>query len=160
MSDYIQKLNCPHCDEEFLFEKGSLAGLTLACPKCGEPIQMPGVQAPQRAIRDDALDFDCEIYGHHPVQAEGRVQGNPFYFRAKWDFWTFTVCTNSDNQEIPSCINPRQDENGFFEDGEYRGYYLSESFGSDTAASYMELDVAEAIIRDCVERFVEALCDA
>jgi hypothetical protein len=121
---------------------------------------MPGVQAPQSTIRDDALGFECEIYGQHPVQAEGRIQGNPFYFRAKWDFWTFTVCTNSDDQEVPSCINPPQDKPGCFEDGEHRGYYLNEYFGSDTAASYMELDIAEAIIRDCVGQFVEALRDA
>lgn len=152
----VQEHKCPHCGWDF-FHDGSLAGRTIPCPNCKKEFRMPGVEAPQRTVRDEALAFECTIYGHHPVQAEGRVQGHPFYFRAKWGFWTFTVCTNSDNQEIPSSITPPRDEPGLFDDEEYRGFYLSEQWGSDQEAGYMDLDTAEGIIRNCVQRFVEAI---
>ena len=108
-------------------------------------------------MQDRTLDLACEIYGQHPVQAEGLVQGHPFYFRAKWDFWTFTVCTNSENPDVPSSLNPPEDKSGFFEDGIHEGFHLSEAFGSDTDASYMNLDIAENVIRDSAQQFVEAV---
>lgn len=33
----------------------------------------------------DWLDGNC------PVQAEGTVDGRPFYFRARWQHWSFDV---------------------------------------------------------------------
>ena len=152
----VLTIQCHHCNGEF-FHDGSLGGATLPCPNCGETIKMPGVEAPQRSIQDQTLDFAYEVYGQHPVQADGQVQGHPFYFRAKWDFWTFTVCTNSDNENVPSMIDPPEDEPGFFKDGEYEGFYLGGNFGSETDASYMDLDVAETIIRDSVQKFVQAM---
>ena len=31
------------------------------------------------------------IYGNCPVQAEGRIAGRPFYFRARCEGWSFSV---------------------------------------------------------------------
>ena len=96
-------------------------------------------------------------YGQHPVQAEGRIERYPFYFRAKWDFWTFTVCLTNDNIEIPSCMNPQEDKPGFFHDLQQRGYYLSEYFGKETDAGKMPLQVAAGIIRNCAAEFRQAM---
>ncbi len=151
----LQSVQCLNCGGQ-IFHDGSVAGRTIPCPDCGEHVQLPGVQPPTGKIHDEALGFDCVIYGRHPVQAEGRVRGHPFYFRAKWDFWTFTVCKNNENPEVPSCINPPKDEPGFFQDGEYQGFYLSGDYGADKDASNMKVDIAGKIIRNCVKKFVEA----
>lgn len=156
ISDDAQKIECPHCKAEF-FHDGSLAGMTVPCPTCGDSIKMPGTEPPTRSIEDRTLDLACDIYGQHPVQAEGRVRGHPFYFRAKWDFWTFTVRTNSDNEDVPASISPTEEQNGLFDDGDHQGFFLSDAFGSDTAASCMDLDTAETIIRKSAQQFIEAI---
>lgn len=154
MSD-LQVAACPHCNER-MFHDGSIAGRTVVCPHCKDSFQIPVNNRwhhdPPRTLRDESTGFECELYGQAPVQAHGRVRGHPFYFRAKWSHWDFTVCVNADIDA--SCIQPKTDEPGFFDDREYRGFYLGGEFNE---ASYMRYDAAEAIMRNCVRQFLEAL---
>ena len=47
-------------------------------------------------------------YGNCPVQAEGTVNGNPAYFRARGDGWSFAVSLPGvDPVEIDSVSDPR-----------------------------------------------------
>lgn len=88
-----------------------------------------------------------------PVQAEGTVGEFPIYFRAKWTFWTFTV--SLDPKVDPTCIDPPNEQNGFFISGYdgTEGFYMGADYPD---AGYMRYDVAESIIRDCVRQFLEA----
>lgn len=151
----LQVVQCPRCMNR-LFHDGSAAGRVVACPHCHADLAIPADERwhsdPPRALHDGSIALDGEIAGQAPVQAEGRVRGHPFYFRAKWEHWTFTACVSADIDA--SCINPPTDEDGLFRDGEYRGFYLS---GAYPGASFMRYDDAEAIIKRCSRRLLEAL---
>jgi hypothetical protein len=148
----LQQTVCPNCGRQ-LFHDGSIAGRSLPCPQCESIVQIPcdtrWHHDPKRTLSDSNTGLECTLYGQAPVQAEGLIIGHPFYFRAKWSYWTFTVCVNSDAD--PACMEPKEDEPGFFEDGENQGYYLSGEFNN---ASFMRYDDAERIIRDCVQQFI------
>ncbi|WP_422927250.1 hypothetical protein [Singulisphaera sp. PoT] len=113
------------------------------------------INEPERHVHDAALGLVCHIYGLAPVQADGRLAGHPFYFRARHDFWTFTLCTNADID--PSCINPPEENQvGLFRDGEYEGYELAGDYGSPRGheASFMPYAEAERLIRECAARYL------
>jgi hypothetical protein len=97
----------------------------------------------------------CRIYGQAPVQADGKVNRHPLYFRARHSTWQFTVCI-SHNVDA-SAIWPVEDKPGFFiDDDGYRGYYISGDYGQENEASFMRYDKVEEIIRACVARFLAA----
>ena len=151
---HLQAVSCPHCNER-LFHDGSIAGRDLACSHCGGTVHIPDDHRwhndPVRQIHDESLALDGEIYGQAPVQADGRICGHQFYFRAKWDNWEFTVSLNADIDA--SCLNP-PDTNGFFQEGEYRGFNVGEAYSE---ASFMRYDNAEAIIKRCGKKLSEAM---
>lgn len=109
---------------------------------------------PERYIDDQDLGLSCHIYGQAPVQADGRVGGVPFYFRSRHAAWTFMVCVSHDID--PSCIDPSKDMPGFFQQDEYRGYYLSGDYGQEPEASFMPYDEAERIIFECARQYLRA----
>lgn len=37
-----------------------------------------------------------------PTQYEGEIDGNPFYFRARWGWWTLTVVRPGENPVCPA----------------------------------------------------------
>jgi len=154
MTARLQVYACPGCNQN-IFHDGSIAGLTVSCPHCGVACSIPRDlrqhNDAQRTLSDAALDFECILYGQAPVQAEGHVAGCQLYFRAKWDHWTFVVSLDADGD--PASMNPVSDEDGFFEDGGRRGFYLS---GDVPGAGYLRYDAAEALIRECIRRFVQA----
>lgn len=72
--------------------------------------------------------------GNSPVQSEGRFDDKAFYFRAKYDFWTFQVGP----KETPwHC-----------EEWEIEG-----DFGTGDDASWMPVPVVLRLIGDCVEAY-------
>lgn len=107
---------------------------------------------PERWIHDTALDLECKIYGHAPVQADGKLKGHPLYFRARWATWSFTLCVNAEID--PSCLSV-WDEQGFFSEGEYEGYRLWGNYGSTREASFMPYEAVENLIRECSFKFLE-----
>ena len=150
----LSKIVCPECSDEMFYD-GSAAGSEIPCPSCGTALIMPGTKPDIWKAKTDA--FEYAIYGQHPVQAEGFVGGHPFYFRAKWNFWDFTVCTNHDYADAGSQIDPPDDTPGFFKAGDYEGYWLGEDFGNDTDASHMDIETSRTILEKCLNRFLEDL---
>src|SRR5690349_5713024 len=80
-----------------------------------------------------------------PVQAAGTVAGWPFYFRARWDTWTFAVSMRAglDPAEIHG------PEAGFFRTGKHGV--------TPQDASYMPLDEARHIIQKCCRELIAEL---
>ena len=116
-------------------------------------VDVGSIYEPERHVSDAALGLECHIYGHAPVQADGRLAGHPFYFRARWSGWTFTLCTNAD---IEPAAMDEGDKPGFFRNGEFEGFALWGEYGSQTEASYMPYAVAERLIRECVAQYFAA----
>jgi hypothetical protein len=82
-----------------------------------------------------------------PVQAEGTAFGHRFYFRARFEYWTFSL---SEREEIdPVEIQSKEGWEGC-------GFFREEEYGSEPfAASWMSHEEAEAIIRRCVEEYAK-----
>ena len=87
--------------------------------------------------------FTCDAA---PVQAEGMLDGSPFYFRARGDQWTFSLA------EAPG-LDPIYIDSS--ESAVGRGYFLSGQYGApgSFAASYMPLPEARNLIGECVLRY-------
>ena len=78
-----------------------------------------------------------------PVQAKGTVEGFPFYFRARHEFWTFAVYT--DPKHHPAEIA-----------SEAERFFLEGAYGIGTFdASYMPLEEAERIMHECSRLYSE-----
>ena len=61
------------------------------------------------------------IGGNCPVQAEGVVDGKPFYFRARWNAWSLSVDQNDD------ILNPEWCYIENYGDGPYDAGWMEES---------------------------------
>ena len=145
----LEKILCPNCSEEILHD-GSACGTEFPCPQCNTLLVMPGRKPDSLEVKTGQYNY--VIYGQHPVQADGLVLGYHFYFRAKWDFWDFTVCTSHDFPDAPTIIEPADGKDGFFTFEEYEGYRIGKDYGTD--ASYMSIETANCIIKKCVESFL------
>ncbi|HWP43098.1 MAG TPA: hypothetical protein VNO14_07690, partial [Blastocatellia bacterium] len=87
-------------------------------------------------LRIDYLGGEC------PVQAEGTVDGKPFYFRARGRRWSFAL------SEDPNNSSP---------DEETADFYVEEKYGDTPyAAGYMPIEAAESIIRRCAEEYLRS----
>ncbi len=77
-----------------------------------------------------------------PVQAEGTVAGHRFYFRARYDRWSFGLTEDpaADPVDVESAA---------------QGFYCEGEAGGPFAASWMPLDEAEALIRRCAREYLE-----
>ena len=71
------------------------------------------------------------IGGNCPVQAEGVVDGKPFYFRARGDRWSLSVDLNG------SLLNPEWS-------------YVEPYGGTEFSAGWMEEDVALEMIEKAI----------
>lgn len=79
------------------------------------------------------------IGGFCPVQAEGTIDGIPFYFRSRGERWAIGI--GEDPVDILL--------------GWKEGWRRSQAYGNARfAAGYMPIDEAEDIIRRCAEEFV------
>jgi len=112
------------------------------------------INEPERNFCDANLRLECRVYGHAPVQADGRLAGQPLYFRARHCGWSFTLCTNVDID--PSAIAPPTQQ-GFFRSDDCCGYELWGDYGSENEASFMPYAVAEQLIRECAMRYLEEI---
>ncbi len=80
-----------------------------------------------------------------PVQAQGIVAGHPFYFRARWNEWTFSISEDPDVYPV-DLDYPEVGCYGFFRQGEYgAGKY---------SASYMPLAEAGEIMERCIREYL------
>lgn len=92
-----------------------------------------------------ALDyrFTCDAA---PVQAEGTLDGHPFYFRARGEQWTFSLAEEPGVDPVD--INSAESSGG-------RGYFLTGQYGGpgSFAASHMALARARDLIDECARRY-------
>lgn len=74
------------------------------------------------------------LYGFCPVQADGMVDGLPFYFHARFNRWVFAVASSQhgDPVRVAAGIEP--------------GFSLQRTFGHDNDASFMSHLQAKALI--------------
>jgi hypothetical protein len=79
-----------------------------------------------------------------PVQAEGRIAGCPFYFRARHQEWTFAVA------ERPG-VDPVELEETVNED---RGWVRSGRFEQPYEGSHLPADAADMLIRECAAEYL------
>lgn len=76
------------------------------------------------------------IYGNCPVQAEGTINGKPFYFRARGDHWSLGIGSEPVG-------NPEWEH--------------SEWFGEWPDAGWMTVERAEAFLRAAADRYANGL---
>ena len=77
------------------------------------------------------------IGGKCPVQAEGLINGEPFYFRSRWKRWQFAIGKDPVGVILGTA------------DGFYR------CAPRDFNAGYMPIDEALGIIRKCAKEFTD-----
>lgn len=89
-------------------------------------------------MEDSLEDIGAELTmfgGNCPVQAEGKVDGNYFYFRARGDEWQFHVART--NEEIFS--KPI--------------FYKEQEFGTGFDASWMDAETALDFITESIAEY-------
>lgn len=73
------------------------------------------------------MNFDIVLTegpcGHCPVQAEGTIDGFPFYFRARWDAWSLRVAAEKNGDPILHSTWMHEEE--YPGGGEYGAGYAS-----------------------------------
>src|SRR5438309_2831992 len=79
-----------------------------------------------------------------PVQYEGTVNRRLFYFRARYNEWSFAIADTLDDAVNASAIWVPL--GGFYREAEYGD--------SENAASFMPHDEAERIIADCARHYL------
>jgi hypothetical protein len=72
-----------------------------------------------------------------PVQAEGTIDGFPFYFRARHNEWTFAVADGC----VPDPVLIESPADGFFRSSKYEG------------ASFVPLEIAIQLIERCISAY-------
>ena len=99
-----------------------------------------------RKIDRPELNLTGRIYGRSPVQGEGTIRGNAFYFRARHDEWTFSVSENAE-------INPVDIQT--IEAGKQHGFYRENGYRPNRMGSvgYMDFEIAEKSMIDCVKEY-------
>lgn len=97
----------------------------------------------RRSLKDATLQLEAEIEGYCPVQGHGKIAGVEFYFRARWEEWTFALATG----EMLDPIDISSSGQGFFREGRYGQKPYD--------ASWMPLEEAERIIRECARQFLD-----
>jgi hypothetical protein len=107
---------------------------------------------------DDNLNLQGEVFGQAPVQAEGSVCGQAFYFRARFDRWTFVIAPPQES--VWDCQRPA-DAAGLFRASTGWGYQSSGTFSQDPfGASAMSRDEVVRLIRQEACAFLVALAKA
>ncbi|MCA8832281.1 hypothetical protein [Hymenobacter pini] len=94
----------------------------------------------KRILVDESIQLTGVLEGYAPVQAEGTVAGRPFYFHARWNEWMFSITETEevDAVDMQLLIHP-----------EPYGFTRAGHTGNAYEASWMPLDDAESIIKQC-----------
>lgn len=88
-----------------------------------------------------------------PVQYEGTIEDKSFYFRARWDQWTFALADSLEEAVDLACcdLSAVTDWEGIFaRTGRY-----GDDEARDFAASWMPHEEAERLIRLCAQEYLE-----
>jgi len=89
-------------------------------------------------------DWEGQMYGYCPVQAEGIIDGLPWYFRARWNSWSLSIARNPTDDPIDVRW------------GSASGWYFEEDWGTEQfEAGWMPFKEAWTLIIRCFEKFRE-----
>ncbi|MBI1882759.1 MAG: hypothetical protein HYS08_00930 [Chlamydiae bacterium] len=93
-------------------------------------------------LKNKKIEYEIVTWGA-PVQFFGTVNGNPFYFRARYNAWKFVV--TKDPNIRPESI-----------DSEEEGFIMEEEYGQTPyKASWMPLREARKIVLACIEKYLK-----
>jgi hypothetical protein len=97
-------------------------------------------------VYEEALKLDGSVSGMCPVQGEGELDGKPWYFRARYEHWTFTLAEAEGN--------PHGVRSLFHEAALESGWNIERAwpFGQ-YSAGYMPVKAALAIVRACARMY-------
>ena len=97
-------------------------------------------------INDEALKLSGRIGGLVPVQGEGELDGKPWYFRARYEHWTFTMAEVGGNvHQVRSMFHNAALEDGWNIEKDW-------PFGA-FSAGYMPIKTAVGLIRACARLY-------
>lgn len=94
------------------------------------------------------LNLKGTIQGPAPVQAEGTVNGFPFYFRARHDQWTFSISEDPEIDPVDIQMDEQGRKHGFFAEGRVGGEW-------EYAASYLDDNSVRRIIERCASEYLQ-----
>ena len=96
------------------------------------------------------LNWKGRLDGPGPVQAWGTINGFSFYFRARWDDWSFAISENPAIDPVDIQMIEQGKEHGYFAEGSLGGKHW------EYLASYMEPSMAIDIITKCSIEYLKA----
>lgn len=101
------------------------------------------------AMTDRYADVEIKwLGGNCPVQAEGRINGHPFYFRARWRYWAMHIAPSLDWPE-DFCAWPDY--------GDQNIWSHREMWGDNVfAAGWMPEETAREMIARAARKYVES----
>jgi hypothetical protein len=82
------------------------------------------------------------IEGQTPVQGRGRVDGYPWYFRARGESWSMEI---AEDQTIDCAYLPSV--------GYCSGWFVGERWGIWPEAGYMDEDIAWSLVEEVFTKF-------
>jgi hypothetical protein len=83
------------------------------------------------------------IGGKCPVQAEGTIDGHPFYFRSRWNRWAFAV-------------DPEGDPTGILM-GVKEGFVRREIYGEPPEAGHISAETVLKLIERCADEYIRSM---
>lgn len=86
----------------------------------------------------ERLVFYGQPGGQCPVQCEGKIDGLPFYFRARYERWSLSVADKQDGDAVDA-----------------KGFYYEEPYGALFAAGYMPNEEAVRMIGKALEIYTK-----
>ncbi|OQP40992.1 hypothetical protein A4H97_15440 [Niastella yeongjuensis] len=99
-------------------------------------------------FENNDLNLKGKIYGSAPVQSDGTINGFPFYFRARWDEWSFAISENPDISPVDIQLIDAGKEYGYFAEGRIGKAW-------EYLASYMEVNMVKDIITKCTIEYLK-----
>jgi hypothetical protein len=98
----------------------------------------------KRQLKNEALKLDGQFLETlYPIQANGKINDQRFYFRMRDGYWSFSVADDNSNVSEPAAIST-----------EDQGFILRGSW-DDVVEGQFIFDRAEEIIQDCAKQYVE-----
>ncbi len=73
-----------------------------------------------------------------PLQFEGAIDGNPFYFRARWEHWSFQITKPGTEPILPARDIVLYSASGKVGEGEYSASWMAEDDGRNTINACVE----------------------
>ncbi len=94
------------------------------------------------------LSLKGKIFGLAPVQAIGTINGFPFYFRGRYNTWTFAISETKEIDPVDIQMNETGKKYGFFAEGEI-------GKESEYLASYLNDEKVLEIVLSCAKEYLK-----